>query len=137
MDMLWTLLMWHALAKLHAQTEITVSILEHVTVDLGNAVRAFARRGRKIDTRELPSEEAARGRRKAMLLSKKQREDREARNGKTNGKKEKSKQKLINHETFKLHNLPHYPNWIRRMGTTDNYSTQTVSALRLLQESLD
>lgn len=128
MDMLWTFLMWHALAKLHAHTETTVTILEHVTVDLGNSVRSFARKCRKVDTRELPSEEAARGRRKSKLLSKKQLKAQEVADGTKTGRKQTSKRKILNHETFKLHNLPHYPGWIRRMGTTDNYSTQLVSS---------
>ncbi len=135
MDMLWTFLMWHALAKLHTHTETTVTILEHVTVDLGNAVRTFAHKCRKIDTRELPSEEAARGRRKAKVLSKQQLKARKAADAQKTGRKQTSKRKIINHHTFKLHNLPHYPGWIRRMGTTDNYSTQLVSPQPPSQES--
>lgn len=123
MELLWSLLLWHALAKLHMHTETTVTMLEYVTTDLCNRIRAFARKCRRIDTRELPGEAAARGRRKARLLAKKGPTDAEP----AQGKKSRRKQKCINLETFKLHNLPHYAGWIRWMGTTDNYSTQVVS----------
>ncbi len=127
MELLWSLLMWHALAKLHTHTEPTVTMLEHITTDLCNRIRTFARKCRRIDTRELPGEAAARGRRKAGLLAKKGPTDAEPTNGKKT-RRRKQKQKSINLETFKLHNLPHYPRWIRWLGTTDNYSTQVVSS---------
>ncbi len=127
MELLWSLLLWHALAKLHTHTETTVTMLEYVTTDLCNRIRAFERKCRRIDTRELPGEAAARGRRKArQLLAKKGPMDAEPAQGKKPRRKQK-KQKRINLETFKLHNLPHYAGWIRWMGTTDNYSTQVVS----------
>jgi hypothetical protein len=34
--------------------------------------------------------------------------------------------KKLNLETYKYHALGDYPNMIRRMGTTDNFSTQPV-----------
>jgi hypothetical protein len=37
------------------------------------------------------------------------------------------KHKSLNLQTYKYHALGDYPNTIRRMGTTDNYSTQPVS----------
>ena len=36
------------------------------------------------------------------------------------------KKKLLNLETYKWHALPDYPQAIRRFGTTDNTTTQTV-----------
>ena len=39
----------------------------------------------------------------------------------------KAKVKHLNLTTYKYHALADYPNTIRRYGTTDNYTTQTVS----------
>jgi hypothetical protein len=40
------------------------------------------------------------------------------------------KAKAFNLSTYKWHALGDYANTIRRYGTTDNYSTQTVSRLK-------
>jgi hypothetical protein len=46
----------------------------------------------------------------------------------------KQSEQTFNLETYKTHALGHYPSTIRRFGTTDSYSTQTVefSCFRLL-----
>ena len=41
------------------------------------------------------------------------------------------KTKIFNLSTYKWHALGDYVNTIRRYGTTDNYSTQTVSHLKI------
>ncbi|PSR75279.1 hypothetical protein PHLCEN_2v9224 [Hermanssonia centrifuga] len=84
-------------------------ILEQATTNLGKATRQFAAACANIDTRELPKEEAARGRREAVM-------------GKTVaiGKK----QKRLNLATFKYHDLGHVVPTIRCCGTTKSYSTQ-------------
>lgn len=63
--LLWTYACWHALAKSRVHTETTVEILEDFTRTLGQTTRQFATACDSLDTRELPSEEAARGRREA------------------------------------------------------------------------
>lgn len=128
MDMLFIFLLWHGLAKLKMHTETSVNIFERVTVQLGCAVRTFERKCRKIDTRELPKEAACRGRRKAAAAAKKG-DTGAATSTKGGPEKVSRKQKMLNLITFKLHNLGHYPAWIRWMGTTDNYSTQVVSLI--------
>jgi hypothetical protein len=76
------------------------------------------------DTRELPAEEAARGRRKAALTAKglatKQK-------GKAKADEQSSKFKRFNINTYKTHALGGYVKAIRLYGTTDNYTTQTVT----------
>ncbi len=66
LDMLFLLASWHALAKLRMHTDTTLSVFEKTTADLGTAVRGFAAKVcSTFVTRELPREEAARGRRTA------------------------------------------------------------------------
>lgn len=59
LNMIWYLLLWHAIAKLRMHTEVTITILERLTIDLGKVVRIFARKSSKIKTYELPWEMAA------------------------------------------------------------------------------
>jgi hypothetical protein len=75
------------------------------------------------ETRNLPSEESARGRRKAALSAKKKGEQKPH----TSTKKPKTKKRMFNLSSYKLHSLPDYAACIRMYGTTDNYTTQAVS----------
>ena len=62
MDLLFELATWHALAKLRLHTESTVCALETSTTRLGTALRKFQSTiCAEFETRDLPSEEAARG----------------------------------------------------------------------------
>ena len=69
--LLFELATWHSLAKLQLNTESTLNALENLATRLGNLLRIF-----KNDvcsgyvTRDLPSEEAARGRRRAAIVQK-------------------------------------------------------------------
>ena len=66
MDLLFELTTLHALAKLRLHTESTICALETSTTRLGIALRKFQSTiCAEFETRDLPSEEAARGRRKA------------------------------------------------------------------------
>ena len=86
---------------------------------LGKCVRTFASRTcSAFNTKELPTEETARRRRTAP---------KDPKAAPTTGKGPKTKK--FNLSTYKLHALGDYVNAIRRFGTTDNYSTQTVSSL--------
>ncbi|KAF9521934.1 hypothetical protein CPB83DRAFT_872126 [Crepidotus variabilis] len=65
-NLLFELATWHALAKLCLHTETTLNDLENSTTRLGEAVRIFEKDVcAHYVTKELPSEEAARGRREA------------------------------------------------------------------------
>ncbi len=83
-------------------------------MNLGTLVRRFGRACEDIDTRELPHEEAARGRRQAA----------KGKGPIATGKKRKT----LNLNTSKWHDLGHVAAMIRSSGTTENYSTQVVGA---------
>jgi hypothetical protein len=120
LDLLFDLATWHAYAKLRLHTEDTLAFFDSATVVLGETARKFSRTVcSHYHTTELPQEHAARGRREAALASKQP----QAAQGRSAGVKHKS----LNLQTYKYHALGDYPNTIRRMGTTDNYSTQPVS----------
>ncbi len=109
----------------YTQIETTVRDLENSTRRLGFALREF----KKVvcasyHTTELPSEEAARGRRKVALAKKK------AINGNEQPAREKDgrgkKDKEFNLSPYKLHALGDYADTIRQFCTSDNYTTQVV-----------
>ena len=111
---------WHASAKLRIQTESTLEFLKQQTRQLGAALRLFA--GKvcgAYETRELPSEAAARLRRGANAAKKgKETTQNRGKNLKT--------AKSFNLNTYKVYAMGHYVNDIRSFGTTDNYSTLIV-----------
>lgn len=72
------------------------------------------------NTYELPSEEAARGRRNAALTAYSQPGGDERRTG------SEKKKKQFNLNTYKFHSLGDYANTIRKFGTIENTSTQQV-----------
>jgi hypothetical protein len=116
LDLLFTLALWHGLAKLRLHTNHTLNDLDLVTTNLGRDLRRFAKKtGESFVTRELPAEHAARGRRKKRAGAPKS-----ALSG--------PKIKKFNLQTYKLHALGDYTRTIRQFGTTDSYSTQVVSA---------
>lgn len=144
LNLLWACAVWHALAKLRLHTESTLSALEVSTTILGDSARRFSKEcdKDKYDIRELPAEEYARHRRKTRQQEKKHAKDSQPsktaqqKPGDSKGKgKEKAsgpKQKRLNLQTFKWHNLGHYAAAIRRFGPTDGYSTQMVNLLKSL-----
>jgi hypothetical protein len=116
MDLLFKLATWHGLAKLRLHTDTTLGYLETSTTRLGKCIRTFASKTcAAFVTRELPSEETARRRRTAAKNT-------TGAGGVETGRKIKT----LNLSTYKMHTLGDYVSTIRRYGTTDNYSTQTV-----------
>ena len=112
---------WHACAKLRIHTESTLIFLKVQTRELGIALRLFAKKVcSAYETKELPSEAAARLRRGANATKK----------GKETGQKTTSKSaklvRLFNLNTYKIYAMGHYVEDIQRFGTTDNYSTLIV-----------
>jgi hypothetical protein len=96
-------------------------------MSLGNSLRDFEQKTCSLfQTRELEREQAARQRRQQKVNKGKQ---------ESNGAQSKAaapgnttrKPKSLNLKTYKLHALGDYVSTIRRYGTTDSYSTQTVS----------
>lgn len=116
---------WHANAKLRLHTDSTVDRLKELTRFLGARLRFFAGKICTLyDTRELPREEAARARRRAKQAAQ--------RSGDTNApttRKTGPVRKLFSLLTYKLHALGDYVFHILHFGTTDSYSTQTVTIL--------
>jgi hypothetical protein len=116
---------WHGLAKLRLHTASTITALEGSTTRLGVALREFVSvTCSAYLTCELPSEEAARGCRQAVLIKK---------TGEGSGKQQKGKQRetgpkirKFSLNTYKLHALGDYPMMIHLFGSPDGYSTQTV-----------
>ena len=132
LDLLFELATWHALAKLRLHTDSTLRSLKGSTTRLGQALRKFASTTcEKFETRDLPSEDAARGRRTAATKSKK-RATAASEKSKSTGKKKQAainlqrRRRRFNLSSYKPHALPDYAKTIRLLGTTDGYSTQTV-----------
>ncbi|KIO20788.1 hypothetical protein M407DRAFT_219893, partial [Tulasnella calospora MUT 4182] len=117
--LLYTLALWHGLAKLRQHTDETLDHLTAATQLLGKELRFFTNDVcPHFDTVETPKERAARERRTQAAMEK------------SAGKKGKEKSspgslpKTFSLRTIKLHLLGHYAAVIRWFGTTDSYSTQ-------------
>lgn len=124
LDLLFTLCTWHAYAKLRIHTSGTIASLSASTSTLGTLLRRFRSQVCSLyATKELPREEAARGRRTAALTAKGQGKRRAA----NEPTPTTSKPKLFNMLTYKLHALGDYVAAIIAFGPSDNYSTQVVS----------
>ena len=153
LDLLFVLCTWHAYAKLRLHTASTLNALKITTAALGRQLRLWVKKTcSRFNTRELPKEESARHRRKAVAANKSTGiSDRGRSSGKHRGRGRKTKTRpgakgqkststntvplevnygkvgrLFNLCTYKLHALGHYVASIARFGTTDNYSTQVV-----------
>lgn len=143
MDLLFTLAHWHALAKLRQHTDLSLEILQSVTILLGKLLRGFQQNiCSKYDTRELKREVASRLRRTAnqstTSKSKSAATESDAKSGPTTGtgsseslSTSKSKTvgrqcKTFNLNTYKDHSIGDYVETIRTYGTVDSYSTESV-----------
>lgn len=92
--------------------DFTLALLEYTTALLGAQIRLFHKKTcSSYDTRETQKEAEARGRR-----------------GGKGGAKGGRKRVQFDVYTIKLHFLGDYVNTIRQFGTTDSYSTETVSS---------
>ncbi|KAF7367198.1 hypothetical protein MSAN_00980100 [Mycena sanguinolenta] len=104
--------------------EYILPALFQATTHLGRQLRYFvANTCPHFDTRELPKEEAARGRRKARKSKKQSRVVPQRRKGAA-ANPEKVKV-TMNLKTYKFHSLGDYLHFIPWFGTSDSYSTQT------------
>jgi hypothetical protein len=124
LDLLFLMATFHAYAKLRLHTESTVESLELVTIALCQALRRFSTEVcPRYQTKELPREVSARARRETSATMK-------SISSSHTGHARPSahaKIKQFNMNTTKIHSLPDYAAHIRRFGTTDSYTTQTVS----------
>ncbi|KAM6499872.1 hypothetical protein JOM56_005380 [Amanita muscaria] len=121
-ELLFEMATWHALAKLRLHTETTLKRLRGSTKRLGKDLRFFCSNiCPAYDTRELPAEETARRRRQATKPTNPAPTTTLA----PTGGRAAPKRRTFNMETYKMHALGHYEEYIRRFGTSDNYNTQT------------
>jgi hypothetical protein len=126
MNLLFEMATWHFLAKLRLHTESTLTALENSTTRLGAAFRRFiCITCEAYVTKDLPSEEAARGRRQAALAQKKGTSGKEP--TKKKEKSSTSSEHKYNLQAYKPHAIPDYVPYIRLYGTTDGFTTQVVS----------
>jgi len=129
------------MAKLRMHNDLTLDIMEAVTVLLGQKLRDFSQTTcTAFDTRELRREYEARIRCQTRKAATKNCEtavatstNRQATNGSeetacqsTSGKPPSRRRKTLNLSTFKIHSLGDYVHTIRMYGTTDSYSTEPV-----------
>ena len=128
-DLIFELMTWHGFAKLRLHTEPTLDSLGTSGTRVGGDLRIFqAKTCSAYETCELPSEEAAHGRRKAAAAK---------RSPNSKGKEMKSSKKdsttrrrrKFNLARYKVHALGAYPKAIRLYGTSDGFSTQPVRNL--------
>jgi hypothetical protein len=107
---------WHGLAKLRMHTDHTLKILRETTVAVGEGFRKFVKDTcSAFNTHELQREADARNRRQASKAT-------------TSKASETTRRpKSFNLQTYKFHALGDYEATIRRYGTADSYSTETVS----------
>jgi len=125
MKLLFLLCHWHGLAKLRMHTEDTLRLMESETVELGNHLRTFTSETcATFSTKELHREAEARTRHQARETLLKQGVLSHQQN---NTYASTRKAKTLNLQTYKLHALGDYVEQIQTYGTTDSYSTQSVS----------
>ena len=116
--LLFRLSEWHALAKLRMHSDDSLARLDQALKKLAAEIRRFQRKTcDEFKTYELPNEAAARYRQQ------------QTQTGPSGLAKSTSTARLIsfNVHTYKFHALGDYSRSIRMFGTTDSYTTQTVS----------
>jgi hypothetical protein len=124
LDLLFVLATWHAFAKLRMHSTSTLNVFDGVTKNLGQLLRRFNDHVcPKYNTCETPSELKKRASRNASEAAKKK--SQQPANLKAAEKAGPTKRNF-NLAAYKPHALGHYSSWIRRFGTSDSYSTQTV-----------
>lgn len=116
---------WHGLAKLRMHTDLTLDIFDSATTEIGSALRHFATSTcSAFTTKELRREVAAR-----QCRAMKQNVGRSATNCMPTTEQSGARPKSFNVNTIKNHFLGDYANQIRRLGTTDSYSTEPVLSI--------
>ena len=133
MDLLFEMATWHFLAKLRLHTESTLSSLNKSTTRLGTALRKF--NSVTCDayvTKDLPSEEAARGRREAALSQKKEMNSKQP--SKPSVTSTSPQERKLNLSSYKPHAIPDYVEYIRLFGTTDGFTSQVVCFISIYDQ---
>jgi len=113
--MLFILGTWHSLAKLRMHTDFLLELLDDTTTCLGITLRYFT----QVTCPEFATKETA--------AEFEKRKRKEATSTKKAPSPSAQQPKTFNMKTIKLHSLGDYVSHIRTYGTTDLYSTSTVS----------
>lgn len=153
MNLLFTCVHWHGMAKLRMHTDDTLKILDEITAQIGSDIRAFASKTcSAFETRELHREKEKRDRRRKKkhtaasmdtdtslaapnVPSSSQNirgdssrtEHSDSTNTSDKEGRDQRRQKKFSLRTYKYHSLGDYPAMIRQFGTSDSYSTEPVS----------
>lgn len=119
---------WHGLAKLRMHIDPTLDILDALTIKIGADFRAFVNKTcPAFETYELNREMESRKRREAQKNKASGRQTTHQSTNVQNASKKERKRAVFNTQTYKYHSLGDYGPTIRRLGTTDSYSTEPVS----------
>lgn len=116
---------WHGLAKLRMHTDATLAVLDDVTTELGEQLRAFKNTCTNFPTCELRREADARKRRQAAQVL--TGDPSTLANGLT-PRSSQRQPRTLNLQTYKVHALGDYVATIKMYGTTDSYTTAIVSS---------
>jgi hypothetical protein len=123
LDLAFDLSTWHAYAKLRKQTEYTIGSLRSQTKELGRQLRHFTNNTcSQYNTKRLPSEEAARVRRRAA----KGKKQTQPAAGGGSATEDSPDIKRFNMATYKIHALGDYVDHIEQFGLTDRFTIQHV-----------
>ncbi|KAF9473559.1 hypothetical protein BDN70DRAFT_761574, partial [Pholiota conissans] len=121
LELLFTFAHWHALAKLRQHTDLSLTILESTTIELGHSLREFEKNVCPFyATQESSQEASTRERQTAKKLA----GSKSA--GASTASNPTSTNKTFSLNTYKFHSLGDYVETIRRNGTTDSFSTEQM-----------
>ncbi|KAJ3768980.1 hypothetical protein FB446DRAFT_813657 [Lentinula raphanica] len=118
----------HGFAKLRLHSDLSLEMLDDHITELGRSLRTFQKKvSPSYKTKELPKETSSRQRRKTAnkSASSTSRKGKQKAGNNDHGNSSEPKPKLFNLSTYKIHVLGYYVRFIRRVGTTDGYTTQT------------
>ncbi|KAG2126386.1 hypothetical protein BD769DRAFT_1668376 [Suillus cothurnatus] len=128
LQLLFTMVHWHGLAKLQMHSDLTLNIMDQVTSTIGQQFCNFkATVCSAYDTQELRQEVEARTQRNVKRTAKLVlgQEDQQRQPAQpTSLPKNIQCIKVFNFQTYKFHALGDYVSTIRRYGTSDSYSSE-------------
>ena len=128
-DLLFDLAVWLSFAKLRQHTDLTLDQFENAMSSLGQQIRTFSSNVcASFVTMDTPKENATRTRRKAAKASNKSGQQTPS-SSSTKPKTGPKCQWFFCIDTYKWHTLGDYLKSIQLHGTTDSYSSQTVSSI--------
>lgn len=130
LNLLFELGHWHGLAKLRMHTDRSLKVLSDITTSLGKCVREFIDKTcSAFQTRELERERAARQRRQERQAASRQTQLNQDSNASPRATRTASTRisKGLNLRRYTYHSLGDYMWTIQHFGTTDSYTTQSVS----------